>query len=95
MLQAPNTVEQYYIGKYSEVTRKHKLNELETPNFVNIKHIRMQLEESSGRIVNRNPKMPPMANEKSNVILVPKWLESIPDKKQATPSATDESITFV
>jgi hypothetical protein len=37
IVTAPNTRAVYSIGKYSEVTRKHRLKALETPNLVSIK----------------------------------------------------------
>jgi hypothetical protein len=37
IVHAPKTRAVYSTGKYSDVTRKHRLKALETPNFVKIK----------------------------------------------------------
>lgn len=70
-LQAPNTVELYSVGKYSAVTKKHRLNALETPNLVNSKHAEI-MKILSGEIkISATPNTPPRKKEENRHFLVP------------------------
>jgi hypothetical protein len=71
-LQAPNTVEQYSIGKYSLVTKKQRLRALETPILVMIKLMRITDWWSGGVNARTAPDRPPMIYANKRVGLVPK-----------------------
>lgn len=82
------------MGKYSEVTKKHKLIELETPNLVSSKQIMIKYSYSGSINARAKPKTPPTAKHIYNVFLVPNTNAINPDIKHARDSDKHEMITF-
>lgn len=93
--QAPNTVELYLVGKYSEVIKKHTVIAPETPNFVNSKHIMFKFIASGGKKIIPKPKINPIKKQIVIVFFDPILLETTPAIKHERASKELDIIRFM
>lgn len=94
ILQAPNIVELNMIGKNSDVTKKHKLKALATPDFVSNIQITIVHVLSGLTKIRPSPKNPPTANDKNKVVFDPRDFAINPEDKIMIASAILEMMIF-